>query len=662
MAEVGAAAAVLQLLRYGTELGFFAAALPGVIRDAPEKIGNWAGFSQAVLGLLDDIEDKFSSLDPNTAYLVRRCRGDLIKLRTIVRPMCSAGDVSRRQRLRNAAFVVRKELEIQQTMTSAKELFNLIALSVNTLHPGRPGPRHENLHNSTSSEPLSLICSNYSSGCSIIHHAAAMMTLFAPTPVPLRLLADTSYHSDLRAQLSTLDCATHVVLDATGERAALANPIRDRFLQHLCTSSDYPKYQALALRAINMHFPSSFAQPNCLRQGHELYPHSIAIIQRHLNGLPGGSTTEEVALVGLRCCMYLLAIGDYVSAAKLALKFQEWWANGPTVPFEIMTSFQAKAAAAESLRGEVRSALSLHQEIYRERHRQLGRSDSQTIHGLNNIAIAHQDMGHYKTAVHYHQKALTAKTLQLGPTDPDTILSFNNLGVTLLYQGQYKRSEDLFRKTLSAWSKIYEADDLFLLTARSNLGIALHSQGQYKEAEALHRFVITARQRTLGKTHHETMKSRANLAMTLNETGHYNQAEKLYREVLRTYQKKLGPSHPDTLKIHHNLATTLHDRGKYEEAASNITTALPHLRRMYGDAHAETLEALEFWATLLHCLEQYELALDVATEVYEMRRDHLGFEHDDTQRILRHVRDLAENCEEERTMADFPTFMPIAVA
>jgi hypothetical protein len=130
MAELGAAAAVLQLCRYGTELGIFASALPGLIRDAPNKIATWADRCQAMLGLLDDIKNNFPCMDVNTSCLIQQCRDDLIKSQSMLRPVCFGTNVSHRQRLRNVSFVLRKEPEIQQMMLSSKDTFNMIALSI----------------------------------------------------------------------------------------------------------------------------------------------------------------------------------------------------------------------------------------------------------------------------------------------------------------------------------------------------------------------------------------------------------------------------------------------------------------------------------------------------------------------------------------------------
>ncbi|KAH7068393.1 hypothetical protein BKA63DRAFT_570491 [Paraphoma chrysanthemicola] len=205
-------------------------------------------------------------------------------------------------------------------------------------------------------------------------------------------------------------------------------------------------------------------------------------------------------------------------------------------------------------------------------------------------------------------------------------------------------------------------DDLIVIDARSNMAITLLMDGRLIEAEHLHRYVYEKRQRILGDYHHETIKSQANIAMTINEMGFHSEAETLYREALRKFEITLGGTHPDTLKTHTNLATALHDQGKYEEADAIVAVAIPSIQSAYGPVHTELVEALEFRAILLHCLELYTAAMAIAAQAYEQRLITCGYHHDDTQRVLSHFRDLAENCEEEQTMVLFPSFGPLLIA
>ncbi|CAN9175295.1 unnamed protein product [Alternaria alternata] len=218
----------------------------------------------------------------------------------------------------------------------------------------------------------------------------------------------------------------------------------------------------------------------------------------------------------------------------------------------------------------------------------------------------------------------------------------------------------LFQSSLKGWLQAYGGDDLFVIAARSNLGITLHFQGKLDEAEHSHRYVYRKRQRILGPHHHETIKSKANLAITINEQGRHSEAEAIYREAIEIFQARLGDSHPDTLKTHINLATALHDQDKFNEAESIIASALPLVRKELGDTHRETLKALEFRAILLQHMGKFLKAHGVVTELYQAREKELGRYHDDTQRSLRHMRDLAEDVEEEHAMHRFASVIPIA--
>jgi tetratricopeptide (TPR) repeat protein len=198
---------------------------------------------------------------------------------------------------------------------------------------------------------------------------------------------------------------------------------------------------------------------------------------------------------------------------------------------------------------------------------------------------------------------------------------------------------------------IYNPDDLFVIAGRSNMGIAFFREGHLEEAEHLHRYVFKERRRILGNNHHETIKSKANIAMTINEMGQHAQAVILYWEALRLFDAVVGPLHPDTLKTYTNLATALHDQGRYVQAEEAVVTVLPTIRSIYGPGHEKFLGVLEFHAILLHCLKLYAAALDVASQVYEQRLISFGYMHCDTQSTLAHMRDLIENCEEERSIA-----------
>jgi len=423
--------------------------------------------------------------------------------------------------------------------------------------------------------------------------------------------------------------------------------------------SDYLRF---ALDVTGTRFPWSFAERRTLREGRELEAEVSALVWHVMDRPFDPSILENAASIALRFCMYLLTMAFYTRAAGFATRFAEWCRQDQSPNFKMVTSFHGKAAVADALAGKIAPSLGQHRKVYLERRSQLGKAHAQTMHGLNNMAIVAHNLKDIYKAAKYQRAALTLKTKQLGAEDPDTLLSLHNLAIVLLSKAQYNAAESMFRRTLNGWLQHYKSDDLFVLTARSNLGIALYFQNRFDEAEAIHRHVFTERQLILGKSHHETMKSQSNIAMIFNETGRHVEAEKLWRDVYKTLQNDLGASHPDTLKTQHNIVTALHDQGRYGEAEATLSGVIPHLQTKYGETHSETLEALEFRAILLHCLKMYVNALELATEVYQIRKENLGYDHDDTQRSLLHVRDLAENCEEESIIGLFSGSLSIAVA
>jgi hypothetical protein len=85
------------------------------------------------------------------------------------------------------------------------------------------------------------------------------------------------------------------------------------------------------------------------------------------------------------------------------------------------------------------------------------------------------------------------------------------------------------------------------------------------------------------------------------------------------------------------------------------------LQKKLGATHVETLGALEFRAILLQHLGKFLKAHGLATELYEVREKKLGYYHDDTQRSLQHLRDLAEDVEEAHVKHRFPSAVPVAV-
>jgi tetratricopeptide (TPR) repeat protein len=487
----------------------------------------------------------------------------------------------------------------------------------------------------------------------------ATLSYLDATEVPMSIFRKTLRHNELSEALEILKHASAVQSNTTSQTLDIHPLARELVRLELESSEDRNKLLVGALRSTRLEFQIDFSRPRTLADARTLSIHAVTVLNSAMNTIPDPSVFKEAVGLALRYCMYLLTDSHYDSVIQFIPQIQRWCRNllHHKVNREVATALKARLAIAQASTGNIHDALRIFSVLGDSRIRHFGTDNIVTLHNFNNLALIQYELGDYREAVEIHSKVLKSKSSQLGKLDPDALVSANNLGVAFQSQGHHDAAQRLFDRSLYGWSQIYDPDDLLVLSAQSNRGTSLFLQGRLDDAERDHRLVYRERRRILGRIHHETLKSKANLAMTINDKGNHERAEQLYREVFEGFDDQLGPTHPDTLRTYTNLATCLHDQEKYEEAEALILSAIPLMEFKYGSRHAETLDAMEFRAILLHCLELYIPALEVATFVYNVRYEALGYDHADTQRSLGHVRDLAENCEEERTVENFPAFV-----
>jgi tetratricopeptide (TPR) repeat protein len=515
----------------------------------------------------------------------------------------------------------------------------------------------------TRSQPLVLL--QHFRDSEAVRSVLATLFYLHATEVPISVLRKILRPDELSKAVTNLEHASAISSDVTRNTLALHPSAREMVRLELESGSlDRNKLLVCALNSITSELSTQFTKPRTLLEARQLSLHALAVLENSMEVVPDPGIFNGAVSLALRYCTYLLADGHYVSVVQFVPRFRRWCRAflQRKAYRNVDTTLKTKFAIAQASTGSIHDALRLFNESQVSRNRHLGKDNISTLHSLNNVALSVHDLGNYEEAVDIHSKVLRLKSQQLGKLDADTLVSANNLGTALQSQGRHNAAQRLFERSLCGWSQIYDPDNLFVLSAQSNRGISLFLQGQLDGAEHDHRLVYRERRRILGRIHHETLKSKSNLAMTINDKGNHKRAEQLYREVFRGFLAGLGPTHPDTLKTYTNLATCLHDQEKFEQAEALVLHAIPLLKSKYGPWHAKFIDAMEFRAILLHCLQQYVTALEVATFVYDARHDTLGYDHADTQRSLGHVRDLAENCEEESSMGKFPAFVEYAKA
>ena len=491
----------------------------------------------------------------------------------------------------------------------------------------------------------------------------AIISQLHHTAVPLTLLSGIIGRASLKEALAYLESRALVTVTPSMQTLDVHRLEWQKLRMDLQNTIDQPDYLRLALQSLDERFPTAFARPRCLHRGLNLSEHVASALQAVVQRPLALAAFEQTAYLALRYCMYLITVGSYRTAKEFLSGFVDWSRDLLPSQFNIATALAGKQAVVEALLGSLQVSSRLNRTIRRARVKVYGPGAAETVHSLNNTALVCHGLGQDELALMYHWKALSYKNNYLAENDSDTLVTVTNLAVVLQGQGQHMTAEQMFHRALRGWTALLDHDDLFVLAARSNMGIAICLQGRLDDAEALHRSVLADRQRILGPTHHETLKSRANLAHTIHKKGKYAQAEAQYRDILKRFQDNLdlGPSHPDTLRTYTNLASALAHQAKYEEAEAVVLEALPLIQTQFGPTHTESLKAMETRVVFLQYQHNFATGVAVASEVYGARLLKFGFEHMDTQRSLRHLRDLREDLEEAETAVRFSALTPTAV-
>ncbi|KAK8029422.1 hypothetical protein PG993_010713 [Apiospora rasikravindrae] len=198
----------------------------------------------------------------------------------------------------------------------------------------------------------------------------------------------------------------------------------------------------------------------------------------------------------------------------------------------------------------VETALSLRSQV-------LGKTHSDTIRSLAELATTYHQQGRYIKAEKTHLEVLTLRREVLGEKDPETIESMASLATVYYAQGRFEEDEKMCKKVLPLQQEVLGVKHPVTIGSMASLAAALHAQGVYELAEKIILRVLLLRRDVLGNVHPDTIESMASLAATYHQQEKYEEAEKIKVDVLQLRREVLGEKHPDTIESMTSLAVTL---------------------------------------------------------------------------------------------------------
>lgn len=249
----------------------------------------------------------------------------------------------------------------------------------------------------------------------------------------------------------------------------------------------------------------------------------------------------------------------------------------------------------------------------------------------DNQSKALLNLGQYREALVRGQEAYDLYLSICGADHPDTLHSLNNLAIAHSKMGDWQRAMDLTRTAYDANLRLHGSDHEGTVSCLNNMAIYSVMLGDYEGAAELMEDSHRSMRHLLGAEHPKTIICQNNLAAVYNRLGEYRKATELLKQVYDTQLRTLGADHPDILFTLFNLSIGHSKLGEHETALTLAEKAYEAHVRILGTGHPDTISALNNLAECHLNLGSRDTARRMAEQAWEERCRLLGEEHPDTK-------------------------------
>jgi tetratricopeptide (TPR) repeat protein len=219
-------------------------------------------------------------------------------------------------------------------------------------------------------------------------------------------------------------------------------------------------------------------------------------------------------------------------------------------------------------RGELRVALSLATDLYRDCQQRYGPDAHATLASAYVLAWAYSASGRHDQASPLAEHVLSCRRRILGDEHPDTLLAAQQVANNLGNAGHHRQSLQINQHLLAHRRRILGDDNRYTLAAANNLGENLRALGEVDQARAIHEDVLARRRNVDGHNGLGTLTAASSLAEDLQALGLHQQSEALNQDTLARARSALGDDHELTAHVlamlnkdHHALGDDPAPRG-----------------------------------------------------------------------------------------------------
>jgi len=130
------------------------------------------------------------------------------------------------------------------------------------------------------------------------------------------------------------------------------------------------------------------------------------------------------------------------------------------------------------LRGSSSDAEKMSVKSMKERKRQLGEDDDETLMSQAMVALAYKLRGRWEEAEELQVQVMETSRRVLGQEHQNTLISMGNLALTYLYRGRWKEAEELELQVIEIRKRLLGQEHLDTLISMGNLALIYSSQGR----------------------------------------------------------------------------------------------------------------------------------------------------------------------------------------
>jgi tetratricopeptide (TPR) repeat protein len=217
-------------------------------------------------------------------------------------------------------------------------------------------------------------------------------------------------------------------------------------------------------------------------------------------------------------------------------------------------------------RGELRVALSLATELYRDCRQRFGPdAPNTTLDTAAVLAWAYRASDRHDEASRLDEHVLACRRRILGDEHPDTLLAAQHVAINLANAGHHQQALQINQHLLAHRRRVLGDDNRYTLAVANNLAENLRALGNVDQARAIHEDVLARRRRVEGSNGLGTLIAACSLAEDLQALGRHGQSKALNQDTLARARSCLGDDHElvaDVLALLHKDHHALGDDGR----------------------------------------------------------------------------------------------------